>query len=108
LHGRLGSFAISVSRIPKPFLIEFITASRINVKIAQHGRRFSYTKRTGGTEDATIAVSESAEVLVVGASLAGLCAAYSSAREGADTLLVDAAPEVGARPNPATLLMEPL
>jgi flavin-dependent dehydrogenase len=53
-------------------------------------------------------VSKSVEVLVVGASLAGLCAAYSSAREGAETLLVDAAPEVGARPNPATLLMEPL
>lgn len=82
--------------------------SRINVKIAQHGRRFSYTKRTGGTEDATITVRDGAEVLVVGASLAGLCAAYSSAREGADTLLVDAAPEVGARPNPATLLLEPL
>src|SRR5215207_3887416 len=27
-HGRLGSLAISVSRIPKPFLIEFITRSR--------------------------------------------------------------------------------
>src|SRR5215207_6285065 len=26
-HGRLGSLAISVSRIPKPFLIEFITHS---------------------------------------------------------------------------------
>lgn len=51
---------------------------------------------------------EGAEVLVVGASLAGLCAAYSSAREGAETLLIDAAPEVGARPNPATILMEPL
>lgn len=45
---------------------------------------------------------------MVGASLAGLCAAYSAARGGARTLLVDAAPEVGARPNPATLLMEPL
>jgi digeranylgeranylglycerophospholipid reductase len=44
----------------------------------------------------------------VGASLAGLCAAYSAARAGARTLLIDAAPEVGARPNPATLLMEPL
>jgi len=44
------------------------------------------------------------EVLVVGASLAGLCAAYSAARAGAETLLI----EVGARPNPATLLMEPL
>jgi digeranylgeranylglycerophospholipid reductase len=49
-----------------------------------------------------------AEVLVVGASLAGLCAAYSAARVGATTLLVDAAPEIGARPNPATLLMEPI
>jgi FAD dependent oxidoreductase len=49
-----------------------------------------------------------AEVLVVGASLAGLCAAYSAARVGAATLLVDAAPEIGARPNPATLLMEPI
>src|SRR5215210_508540 len=47
-------------------------------------------------------------VLVVGASLAGLCAAYSAARDGATTLLIDAAPEVGARPNPATLLVEPL
>ena len=45
---------------------------------------------------------------MVGASLAGLCAAYSAAREGAATLLMDAAPEIGARPNPATLLMEPL
>src|SRR5215204_4038485 len=26
-HGRLGSLAISVSRIPKPFLMEFITRS---------------------------------------------------------------------------------
>ena len=49
-----------------------------------------------------------AEVLVVGASLAGLCAAYSAAQVGARTLLVDAAPEIGARPNPATLLMEPI
>jgi digeranylgeranylglycerophospholipid reductase len=49
-----------------------------------------------------------AEALVVGASLAGLCAAYSAARVGAATLLVDAAPEIGARPNPATLLMEPI
>jgi flavin-dependent dehydrogenase len=46
--------------------------------------------------------------LVVGASLAGLCAAYSAAHGGVETLLVDAAPEIGARPNPATLLMEPL
>ncbi|MDP9439100.1 MAG: NAD(P)/FAD-dependent oxidoreductase [Actinomycetota bacterium] len=47
-------------------------------------------------------------MLVVGASLAGLCAAYAAARGGARTLLIDAAPEIGARPNPATLLMEPL
>ncbi len=47
-------------------------------------------------------------MLVVGASLAGLCAAYAAARSGARTLLMDAAPEIGARPNPATLLMEPL
>lgn len=51
---------------------------------------------------------EGAEILVVGASLAGLCAAFSAARDGADTLLLDAAPEIGGRPNPATLLMEPL
>lgn len=49
-----------------------------------------------------------ADVVVVGASLAGLCAAYSAARSGANTLLIDAAPEVGARPNPATLLVEAL
>ncbi|MGB3683092.1 MAG: FAD-dependent oxidoreductase, partial [Rubrobacteraceae bacterium] len=49
-----------------------------------------------------------AEVLVVGASLAGLCAAYEAARNGAETLLIDAAPEVGVRPNPATVLMEPI
>jgi digeranylgeranylglycerophospholipid reductase len=48
------------------------------------------------------------EVLVVGASLAGLCAAEAAARGGAATVLIDAAPEVGARPNPATLLMEPI
>jgi digeranylgeranylglycerophospholipid reductase len=47
-------------------------------------------------------------VLVVGASLAGLRAAYSAALHGTATLLIDAAPEVGSRPNPATLLMEPL
>ena len=45
---------------------------------------------------------------MVGASLAGLCAAYSAAAGGAETLLVDAAPEVGAHPNPATLLVKPL
>ncbi len=44
----------------------------------------------------------------MGASLAGLCAAQAATRGGAETLLIDAAPEVGARPNPATLLMEPL
>lgn len=49
-----------------------------------------------------------AEVLVVGASLAGLCAAYAAARDGVRTLLIDAAPEVGDRPNPATVLMDPL
>jgi digeranylgeranylglycerophospholipid reductase len=54
------------------------------------------------------ASSTETEVLVVGASLAGLCAAYSAARSGARTLLIDASPEVGARSNPATLLMEPL
>lgn len=48
------------------------------------------------------------EVLVVGASLAGLCAARAAAAAGAGTLLVDAAPRVGDRPNPATVLMEPL
>lgn len=52
--------------------------------------------------------SEEVGVLVVGASLAGLCATEAAARGGAETLLIDAAPEVGARPNPATLLMEPL
>jgi hypothetical protein len=34
LHGRLGPFAISVSRIPKPFLIEFITRSRSTPKFS--------------------------------------------------------------------------
>jgi digeranylgeranylglycerophospholipid reductase len=53
-------------------------------------------------------VAEEVEVLVVGTSLAGLCAAYAAANGGARTLLVDAAQEVGVRPNPATLLMEPL
>jgi len=52
--------------------------------------------------------SEEVGVLVVGASLAGLCATEAAARSGAETILIDAAPEVGARPNPATLLMEPL
>jgi flavin-dependent dehydrogenase len=83
--------------------------SRIRVKIAQHGWRFSCTvkehRRDGGP---TIPVRDGAEVLVVGASLAGLCVAYSAARDGAETLLIDAAPEVGARPSPATILMEPL
>ncbi len=49
-----------------------------------------------------------AEVLVVGASLAGLCAAYAAARNGVETILIDAAPEIGSRPNPATVLMEPI
>ncbi len=52
--------------------------------------------------------SREVEVLVVGASLAGLCAAYAATWGGVRTLLVDAAPEIGARSNPATLLMEPL
>ena len=45
---------------------------------------------------------------MVGASLAGLCAACSAAQGGVETLLIDAAPEIGAYPNPATLLMEPI
>lgn len=53
-------------------------------------------------------MTDGAEILVVGASLAGLCAAYSAARGGAETLLVEAAPEIGALPNPATILMEPI
>lgn len=48
------------------------------------------------------------EVLVVGASLAGLVAAEEAAKSGARTLLVDAAPEIGARANPANIIMEPL
>jgi flavin-dependent dehydrogenase len=47
------------------------------------------------------------EVLVVGASLAGLCAAEVASHNGARTLLIDAAPEIGGRPNPANILMEP-
>jgi digeranylgeranylglycerophospholipid reductase len=65
-------------------------------------------KSTEETEGPTVPVRDGAEVLVVGASLAGLCAAYAAAREGAEALLIDAAPEIGARPNPATLLMEPV
>lgn len=49
-----------------------------------------------------------AEILVVGASLAGLVAAEEAAKSGANTLLVDAAPEIGARANPANIIMEPL
>jgi predicted oxidoreductase len=48
--------------------------------------------------------SEEAGVLVVEASLAGLGAAEAATRSGAETLLIDAAPEVGACPNAATLL----
>ena len=40
--------------------------------------------------------------------MAGLCAACSAAQGGVETLLIDAAPEIGAYPNPATLLMEPI
>jgi succinate dehydrogenase/fumarate reductase flavoprotein subunit len=36
--------------------------------------------------------SREAEVLVVGASLAGLCAAYAAVHGDAETLLVDALP----------------
>ena len=52
--------------------------------------------------------SEEVEVLVVGASLAGLCAAKAAAQSGATTLLIDAAPEIGARANPATILVQPI
>lgn len=52
--------------------------------------------------------SGDAEVLIVGASLAGLVAARETARRGVSTLLIDAAPEIGARDNPANLVMEPL
>ncbi len=45
---------------------------------------------------------------MIGASLAGLCAACSAAQGEVETLLIDAAPEIGAYPNPATLLMEPI
>lgn len=48
------------------------------------------------------------EVLVVGASLAGLVAATEAAGGGVRTLLVDAAPEIGVRANPANVIMEPL
>ncbi|MDQ3927167.1 MAG: FAD-dependent oxidoreductase [Actinomycetota bacterium] len=52
--------------------------------------------------------SEEVKVLVVGTSLAGLCAAKAAAQSGATTLLIDAAPEIGARANPATILVEPI
>lgn len=45
------------------------------------------------------------EVLVVGASLVGLIAAETAAASGARTLLVEAAPQLGARANPANLIM---
>lgn len=48
------------------------------------------------------------DVLVVGGSLAGLAAAETAAHGGVRTVLVDAASEVGARPNPANVIMEPL
>ena len=41
-------------------------------------------------------------------SLTRLCAAEAATRGEAETLLIDAAPEVEARPDAATLLMEPL
>lgn len=53
-------------------------------------------------------VSKDTEVLVIGASLAGLVAATEAAKGGARTLLVDAAPEIGGRANPANVIMEPL
>jgi hypothetical protein len=48
LHGRLGSFAISVSRIPMPFLIEFITASRFPCGAAGASGRSRPGARRGG------------------------------------------------------------
>lgn len=48
------------------------------------------------------------EVLVVGASLAGLTAAHEAAKGGARVLLIEAAPEIGVRANPANVVMEPL
>ncbi|WP_047865438.1 NAD(P)/FAD-dependent oxidoreductase [Rubrobacter aplysinae] len=48
------------------------------------------------------------QVLVVGASLAGLVAAQEAAKGGARTLLIEAAPEIGIRVNPANVVMEPL
>jgi hypothetical protein len=52
--------------------------------------------------------SEEVGVLVMEASLTRFCAAEAATRGGDETLLIDAAPEVGARPGAATLLMEPL